>query len=27
VDSAAALLLVPLILYEANEARKGQACC
>jgi divalent metal cation (Fe/Co/Zn/Cd) transporter len=27
VDSAAALLLVPLILYEANEARKGHACC
>jgi divalent metal cation (Fe/Co/Zn/Cd) transporter len=27
VDSAAALLLVPFILYEANEARKGQACC
>jgi divalent metal cation (Fe/Co/Zn/Cd) transporter len=27
VDSAAALLLVPLIVYEANAARKGDACC
>src|ERR1700743_310173 len=27
VDSAAALLLIPLVLYEANEARKGHACC
>jgi divalent metal cation (Fe/Co/Zn/Cd) transporter len=27
VDSVAALLLIPLIVHEANEARKGQACC
>jgi len=27
IDSAAALALVPLILYEANKARKGEECC
>lgn len=27
IDSAAALALVPLILYEANKARKGEDCC
>jgi divalent metal cation (Fe/Co/Zn/Cd) transporter len=27
VDPAAALLIVPLVLYEANEARKGETCC
>ena len=27
IDSVAALALVPLILYEANKARKGEACC
>ncbi len=25
-DSVAALLLLPLVLYEANEARKGESC-
>jgi divalent metal cation (Fe/Co/Zn/Cd) transporter len=25
-DSIAALLLLPLVLYEANEARKGESC-
>ena len=27
IDSVAALALVPLILYEANQARKGEDCC
>ncbi len=27
IDSAAALALVPLVLYEANKARKGEECC
>jgi len=27
IDSAAALALVPLILHEANKARKGEDCC
>jgi len=27
IDSVAALALVPFILYEANKARKGEACC
>jgi len=27
IDPAAALLIVPLVLYEANEARKGETCC
>jgi divalent metal cation (Fe/Co/Zn/Cd) transporter len=27
IDSVAALALVPLILYEANKARKGEDCC
>jgi divalent metal cation (Fe/Co/Zn/Cd) transporter len=27
IDSIAALALVPLILYEANKARKGEECC
>lgn len=26
-DSVAALLLVPFVLYEANEARQGNECC
>jgi divalent metal cation (Fe/Co/Zn/Cd) transporter len=26
-DSVAALLLVPFVLYEANEARHGKECC
>ena len=27
IDSVAALALVPLILHEANKARKGEDCC
>ena len=27
IDSVAALALVPLILFEANKARKGEDCC
>ena len=27
IDSAAALALVPFILYDANKARKGESCC
>lgn len=27
IDSVAALALAPLILYEANKARKGESCC
>jgi divalent metal cation (Fe/Co/Zn/Cd) transporter len=27
VDSVAALALLPLVLHEANQARKGQHCC
>jgi len=27
MDSAAALLLIPLVVKEANDARRGKACC
>ena len=27
MDSAAALLLIPLVVKEANEARRGKVCC